>query len=157
MPSRSIQSTFRCLLIILDPVRPSIVAAELLSSLLPHGTTLLIPELSSQRSNSPSTLTISTARAYSIIHMPTQPVACIYYFQGDGHSVERWIKSAEEYFRFMNMPENEQVPYASNYLSYNVRACLGCLTCAVERISGRSWEWDWSRLKVTLRGIRSTY
>ncbi|KAL5482938.1 hypothetical protein ACEPAI_9533 [Sanghuangporus weigelae] len=85
--------------------------------------------------------------------MPTS-IAKIETFAGsNGQSVEKWIDSIEVCSRLEQVRENDRFEFALQFLSDSVTQCIRSLTVPLERISGRTWRWDWIRLKVALRGI----
>ncbi|KAL5501300.1 hypothetical protein ACEPAH_8560 [Sanghuangporus vaninii] len=87
--------------------------------------------------------------------MSVQPITLIETFSGlDGESVEEWIENVDSVFRLMQIPEEKRVPLVvKQCLSCGVLECLLSVIISVEKIFGRRWEWDWSKMKVALRGI----
>ncbi|OCB83921.1 hypothetical protein A7U60_g9127 [Sanghuangporus baumii] len=87
--------------------------------------------------------------------MSVQPITFIETFSGrDGETVEGWIEDVDSVFWLMQIPEEKRVPLVvEQCLSCGVLECLLSVIISVEKISGRRWEWDWSKMKVALRGI----
>ncbi|KAL5524817.1 hypothetical protein ACEPAF_9963 [Sanghuangporus sanghuang] len=87
--------------------------------------------------------------------MSVQPITFIETFSGrDGETVEGWIEDVDSVFWLMQIPEEKRVPLVvKRCLSCGVLECLLSVIISVEKISGRRWEWDWSKMKVALRGI----
>ncbi|KAL5501299.1 hypothetical protein ACEPAH_8559 [Sanghuangporus vaninii] len=75
-------------------------------------------------------------------------------FEGFSYqSVDKWIDHVETLFWTRCPPKEKQLSFAFQHLSNPVKLCIMSLTSPLEKISGRTWDWDWPRLKVALRGV----
>ncbi|KAL5524818.1 hypothetical protein ACEPAF_9964 [Sanghuangporus sanghuang] len=88
--------------------------------------------------------------------MPRLSAESIETFEGHSYqSVDKWIDHVETFFWARCPLKEKQLSFAFQHLSNPVKGCVMSLTSPLEKISGRTWDWDWPRLKVALRGIES--
>ena len=85
-------------------------------------------------------------------------VARVEIFTGkNGQNIDKWIDDVEVCSRLEQVRETNRFDFAVQFLSDPVVKCVKSLTAPLEKISGKTWEWDWIKLKTALRGIDSEF